>query len=214
MVSQKRLWHGRSMGRVAKIESGTVLTRAMKCFWTKGYVGTSVQDLVSATGLDRGSLYLRHKNKEALFLAAMQHYRDEVVGQRRKLIDGAPTARAGIETFFAEILKPSIDGQFLGCLNTNTATDVHPTLAPKLFDVIRKGFLLWHAYWVEVVKRGIKDGSLSPTINPQAVAASLLVLTQGSNVVTRGLGDSALPKLAVRSILDALLSGKGAKFEG
>jgi TetR/AcrR family transcriptional repressor of nem operon len=200
------LWHGRHMGRLVKVESGTVLSRAMKCFWAKGYAGTSVQDLVAATGLDRGSLYLRHKNKEALFLAAMQHYRDEVVGQRRKLVDQAPSARAGIEAFFAEILKASVDGHYLGCLNTNTATDVHPTLGPKLFELIRNGFLGWHGYWVEVVKRGIKDGSLSPTSNPQSIAASLIVLTQGSNVVIRGLGDPALPSLSVRSILDSLLA--------
>ena len=46
----------------------------MNAFRSKGYEGTSVQDLVDATGVGRGSLYAAFGSKEGLYLAAMDRW--------------------------------------------------------------------------------------------------------------------------------------------
>jgi len=45
------------MPRPATFNTENVLERAMLLFWTYGYAGTSIQDLVEGTELLRGSLY-------------------------------------------------------------------------------------------------------------------------------------------------------------
>jgi AcrR family transcriptional regulator len=51
-----------------------VLDQAMLVFWERGYVGTSLDDLSSATGLGRGSLYATFASKDGIFRQALERY--------------------------------------------------------------------------------------------------------------------------------------------
>ncbi|MCP4983221.1 MAG: helix-turn-helix transcriptional regulator, partial [Gammaproteobacteria bacterium] len=51
-----------------------VLEKAMYTFWAHGYEATSMNDLVKATGINRGSIYNAFPNKHALFMSALTHY--------------------------------------------------------------------------------------------------------------------------------------------
>ena len=63
------------IGRKRQFDEDTVLERATEVFWRRGFAATSVDDLVHATGLGRGSLYGAFGNKEALFIRVVDHYR-------------------------------------------------------------------------------------------------------------------------------------------
>ena len=51
-----------------------VLEAATTLFWTKGFEGTSMNDLVEQTGLNKHSMYSEFGDKEGLFLACMDYY--------------------------------------------------------------------------------------------------------------------------------------------
>ncbi|MCZ9342618.1 TetR/AcrR family transcriptional regulator, partial [Streptomyces sp. TRM76130] len=44
-------------GRPREFDKDQTLTRALELFWSRGYGATSIQDLVDALGVERGSLY-------------------------------------------------------------------------------------------------------------------------------------------------------------
>jgi len=48
-----------------------VLDRVMALFRRRGYEATSIQDLVDATGINRGSPYASFTSKKGLFLAVL-----------------------------------------------------------------------------------------------------------------------------------------------
>jgi AcrR family transcriptional regulator len=50
----------------------------MRVFWQKGYVATTIDDLVQATGLKRGSLYHAFGDKAGMFCRTLALYRQEV----------------------------------------------------------------------------------------------------------------------------------------
>ncbi len=62
------------MARPREFDEQVVLDRALETFWSKGYDGTSVEDLVEATGLRRASLYGAFGDKEQLFTKVLDHY--------------------------------------------------------------------------------------------------------------------------------------------
>ena len=62
------------MGRPRSFDEGTVLRAAAEAFVRGGYEGTSVDDLVQALKLHRGSLYQAFGSKHGLFLAVLHHY--------------------------------------------------------------------------------------------------------------------------------------------
>ena len=69
----------------------------MLVFWRKGFASASMNDLCEAMGVRSPSLYAAFDSKEALYLAAFQHY---VVTEGQavwdKLAEGT-TVRAGVE---------------------------------------------------------------------------------------------------------------------
>jgi TetR/AcrR family transcriptional repressor of nem operon len=60
------------MGRTRSFEEAEVTRRAAVLFLAGGYEGTSVDELVAATGVHRGSLYAAFGSKLGLFVAALR----------------------------------------------------------------------------------------------------------------------------------------------
>jgi TetR/AcrR family transcriptional repressor of nem operon len=60
------------MGRNRTFVEADVIARSAGAFRTTGYEGTSIDDLVQATGLHRGSLYKAFGSKRGLFVMALQ----------------------------------------------------------------------------------------------------------------------------------------------
>jgi AcrR family transcriptional regulator len=50
------------------------LDAAMRVFWRKGYLGTSLSDLTKAIGINRPSVYPAFGGKETRFRKALERY--------------------------------------------------------------------------------------------------------------------------------------------
>jgi AcrR family transcriptional regulator len=61
-------------GRKRLFDKEFALQNAMKVFWKKGYVGTSLSDLMDVMQINKPSMYAAFGNKEALFVAALNQY--------------------------------------------------------------------------------------------------------------------------------------------
>lgn len=83
------------MSRPKEFDPEDVLDRAIQQFWATGYEGTSVQDLVDATGLNRSSLYETFGCKNELYLAALDRYQKRETQRLSGALeqDGSPLAR-------------------------------------------------------------------------------------------------------------------------
>ncbi|MEO0532608.1 MAG: TetR/AcrR family transcriptional regulator [Cyanobacteria bacterium P01_A01_bin.123] len=113
------------MARHKTFEKEAVLEKAMDVFWHQGYEATSMQDLVAAMGINRGSLYDTFKDKRNLFLSAIAHYNQTVVEQliSRLMVPGA--SRQAIEDHFLNVVEYTVaDSRHRGCLITNTIVEL------------------------------------------------------------------------------------------
>jgi AcrR family transcriptional regulator len=57
-----------------------ILDAAVGIFAAKGYAQTDVQEIANRVGVGKGTVYRHFGNKEALFLAAVKHARDQLIG--------------------------------------------------------------------------------------------------------------------------------------
>ncbi len=62
------------VGRPKEFDEETALEQAMEVFWANGYEATSVQTLLDAMGINRGSMYDTFGDKHALFSQAIDYY--------------------------------------------------------------------------------------------------------------------------------------------
>ena len=60
-------------GRPREFDETQVLRQIMKLFWRGGYEGVSLSDIMTETGLKKGSLYAAYGDKRVLVWLASTH---------------------------------------------------------------------------------------------------------------------------------------------
>lgn len=98
----------------------------MRQFWAHGYEATSMDDLVRATGVGRGSIYSDFGGKKDLFLACLSHFSDAAVTPAFAIVEEENAGFAAIEAYLldgvAEIEEMGLPAR--GCMMGNTLTEV------------------------------------------------------------------------------------------
>jgi AcrR family transcriptional regulator len=113
------------MARPREFDEGKVIENVMAVFWDKGYEATTMQDLVKASGLLKGSLYGAFGDKQALYLAALRHYnRTRIQAGIDVLNDETSLARQKIARLFDNVIESTKRGLFGGgCLLCNASLE-------------------------------------------------------------------------------------------
>ncbi len=191
------------MPRVKEFDRTDVLKRAMDLFWSQGYEATSVQDLVDAMGINRGSLYGTFGGKHDLFMAAIDHYTDNIVTESLlRLEDGGPV-KTLIRRHFERMTNPSLLMPNRGCMMTNSAVErsaCDKALAAKVdahFGRIEDAF-------TALIARGQATGEVSGRHGPRRLARFLLTNFNGIRVLSKCAGSRDRVADAVEVALSVL----------
>ena len=113
-----------SVGRPREFDEADVLDKVMDVFWAQGYEGTGMSDIMSATGLTKGSLYKAFTNKHTLYLKALERYEERHVNAMVTTLEVGEDPRAQIEMFLdAPIKDAEAAGPNRGCFLCNASAD-------------------------------------------------------------------------------------------
>jgi AcrR family transcriptional regulator len=85
------------MFRAGEFDEAEVLDKALGVFWQQGYEGTSLSDLLEATGLTKSSLHAAFGDKENLFHRIVERYLSKHVEFRQTCALAEPTPRRIVE---------------------------------------------------------------------------------------------------------------------
>ena len=114
----------------------------MRVFWEKGYEATSMQDLVEASGLLKGSLYGAFGDKQALYMIALAHYDQTRMQAGIDMLGGEGNAREKITRLFDAVIDSAKAGVFAGgCLLCNASVEMAPvdsTVEHSVKNTIRR----------------------------------------------------------------------------
>lgn len=189
------------MPRPQQFDRDTVLDQAMLVFWLKGFDGASIQDLVDATGLNRGSLYNTFGDKAQLFAEVMERYRAS--SPVRSLAEAAPDAdvRCLFHDFFSALVKRAkTDREGKGCLLTKTSAGLYGC-TDAMAAWVRNTLAGMEDTFTALVKRGQKQGTITNPSKPRAIARYLVSAAQGLNVMaSAGAKPEALEDIAEQSV--------------
>ena len=166
-------------------------------FNTKGYAGTSVNDLTKATGLTKGSIYGNFENKDEVALAAFDYNFGKVnayVKSKITITENSIERLRAYPRVYRDFLKiPFLQS---GCpiLNTSTeADDTHPLLREKAAQALA----FWKKSVENQIKRGIGRKEIKPDTNPAEIAVVLMSLIEGAIMQAKVTGKSTELKIAM-----------------
>lgn len=191
------------MARPVEFEYDVVLERATEQFWREGFEASSVQKLLDATDINRGTLYNSFGDKDTFFKSCVDRYN----GKLKAIIDAtlgdkALKADKALANFFdTAIVNPPAKERVLGCLLVNSVCEsiiwnngIQKLLKDSL-NTVRKALV--------VRTRELEKGKLlAKGLDADSAADLLMTLYSGLNVQARcgktpkQLGDLAALALA------------------
>lgn len=174
----------------------------MGVFWSRGYHGTSLPDLLEATDLSRGSLYAAFGDKHGLFLRALDRYIDEALARLAAELDPRKGALAGVRTCLAGYVDRTsgVAGK-RGCLVVATAMEL-AAHDPEVEQRIRRFFRALETGLAEALERARAAGELAPGLAPRTAARLLVCLVEGMRVVGKTGADRATSQAVVQTLID------------
>ncbi|MDT8279601.1 MAG: TetR/AcrR family transcriptional regulator [Erythrobacter sp.] len=168
----------------------TTLTRAMQVFWARGYEATSMQDLVTATGVNRASIYATYGDKRALFLSALKKYDIDI---RRRMFEqlGAsqPPVEAITTVFDRFIDQTKVPQGNWGCFIVNTALELaaHDSEIAELVNAAQDDI---EAFFLAMIRKGQQDGAFAADRDAGQLAHQALAAMLGMLVMIRSRPDA------------------------
>ncbi len=112
------------MARPKEYEREQVIAAATELFWLKGYHGTSLTELVSATKLNKQSMYKEFGSKAGLFDACLEHYRATIGRKVAGLLSKEPHSVDNIRELFQAQIEFVDSKDFKGCMFVNSASEL------------------------------------------------------------------------------------------
>ena len=104
-------------GRPRSFDETGALERAIQVFWSKGYDGVTIDDLVAGMGVGRPSLYAVFGDKRAIFLRVLRAYAERKGALAAKALFAPQSLRDSIVGFLRYNVESATEkGAARGCL--------------------------------------------------------------------------------------------------
>mgnify|MGYP001408475200 FL=1 len=162
-----------------------ILEKAAALFNQKGIAGTSMNDIMEATGLTKGGLYGNFESKDKIAEAAFDYAVESVwreVSVRTKLIEHTLDKLKAVVYFYKErVFTPPVEG---GCPIMNTGVEAdnnHPALQKK----VKEALDFWR-YKIKIsLEKGKEKGEVKPEIDSEEFATLFIATLEGGILLAR-----------------------------
>jgi AcrR family transcriptional regulator len=107
----------RPRGRPRRFDEAEALEKATQVYWSKGYDGATIDDLVAGMGVGRPSLYSVFGDKRTLFLRVLRAYAERKGALAAKALLSPQSLRDSVASFLRHAVESATEeGSAPGCL--------------------------------------------------------------------------------------------------
>ncbi len=192
----------RERGRPRTFDKEAALQKALSIFSRKGYESASLDELTSAMGINRPSLYAAFGNKENLFLQALDAYARPQTEKMRELLFNEANLHLAFKQFWFSLADAYAENSCIqgGCLLTNSTI---------LSQADQQGFSAalqqYHdrneAIFYQRLEQGLQAGELPADTDCRALASLFNSILAGLAVLARAQRRTdALHRIATQAL--------------
>ncbi len=172
------------MARPTEFDRTKALEAAMKLFWVRGFIATSLPDLLEVMGIARSSFYASFHTKRDLFTECLELFGDRtlaMINEDAKSLHPSALPRAFFES---TVLNVSTRKAKQGCMMVNTVlelADADPELnqlATQQLNSIERAF-------AAAFSLAQKNGELDTVHSAKELASLVMTINLGLRVQSR-----------------------------
>jgi TetR/AcrR family transcriptional regulator, transcriptional repressor for nem operon len=162
-----------------------IIEKAAPLFNKNGYAGTSLSDIMKATGLAKGGLYGNFKSKDEIAAVTFDYAFTKIKMAVMQTISPCKTAQeklfAILDFYSTYITNPPISG---GCPLLNTSVEADDSF-PFLKTRARAAQNEMLASLVQIFQAGKKNGEFKKDMQPQREGEMMYALIEGGIVMAK-----------------------------
>ncbi|UQB67149.1 TetR/AcrR family transcriptional regulator [Epilithonimonas zeae] len=166
-----------------------IIEQTAELFNKKGYAGTSLSDITSATGLTKGSIYGNFENKDEVakevYLYNSKRLQTSFINQ----LNNEMTAREKLFTIIDFYRKTwEINFSRGGCPHLNTAVEADDTM-PVLKAEVAKNFENWANQWSQILEKGKTQNEIVESVDSSQYAFQFIALIEGGILLSKTMNN-------------------------
>jgi TetR/AcrR family transcriptional regulator, transcriptional repressor for nem operon len=160
-----------------------IIAEAATLFNRRGYNGSSLQDVMEATGLEKGGIYRHFSSKEELAVAAFDHAWSQAFEVRQYDLDSITNNVDKLKQLITNFVerRPSTPG---GCPLLNTAVDADDG-NQLLRDRARKALRAFQGKVGALVEAGIEQGEIRSKVDKRMLSNLIIASLEGALMIAR-----------------------------
>jgi AcrR family transcriptional regulator len=177
-----------------------IIMKSAELFNDKGYAGTTMQDIMEATGLTKGGLYRNFSSKDEIALEAFKYAGQVLWEHFSKAMEGCETATGKIlamcGVYSDTVHNPPIKG---GCPFLNTAVESDHAF-PVLRDEALAAYVQMLSFIEGILKQGVAEGEFQADMDTESVASFVFSSIEGGIMASRLTRDNKHVHYATQNI--------------
>ena len=195
-------------GRPRSFDETGALEKATQVFWSKGYDGVTIDDLVAGMGVGRPSLYAVFGDKRAIFLRVLKAYAEKKGALAAKALLSPKGLRDSIASFLKFAVESATEkGSAWGCLLLCVAPLVDDAEVQKFLQNAAAGGV---ALLEGRFRAGITAGEIPPDFPVSVRAVQVTDIARGLTMRAQiGASRKTLLRDAEEAVDLLLLSRRG-----
>jgi AcrR family transcriptional regulator len=183
-----------------QFDEASVINAAMDVFWRHGYAASSIDQLTTAMGLSRSSLYKRFRDKDGLFREVLSIYAERVV-RRMRSIQG-DTRRGQLEALLHAFLpNDAKSARPKGCMLVRSCAEM-ADLPLEGQAVALEGLTRQRAILREILSEAAANGELPSEADIDGLAWHFLGVLQA----VMNLSQAGASGIELRRVIDLGMS--------
>jgi TetR/AcrR family transcriptional repressor of nem operon len=190
------------MARPRSFNEDDVLLAARDQFWSTGYATTSIDDVMAATGLGKGSIYGAFGDKHKLFVRVYSDHCAGLVARVREALEGPDEGayeRLGQHVHAAARGAAGADRR--GCLLANGNAELSGR-DPAVAQIALRTFDELEELLAGCIVQSQRHGDIEASADARQLAALLLAVLRGAEALGKAGRDAA----SLTSIADAAMA--------
>ncbi|MCP4165756.1 MAG: TetR/AcrR family transcriptional regulator [Chloroflexi bacterium] len=184
-----------------------ILQAAIACFSRKGYHLTTMDDIVTESGMSKGSLYWHYKNKKDILVAVMHWYFDQITEEMMIAIQQSQTAVEKLNILF-DLFSDTIaaeDTLFSVFIDFYAETR-HDE---EITALLRQALIPYIDIIADIIREGVVSGEFKP-VDHRYMAVVFMASTEGlllyKIILAEEFGWRKMSQLYLETFLTGLLA--------
>ncbi len=169
-------------GRKKIFKEEVALGQAMEVFWKYGYEGASMQRLLAAMGLNKGSLYYSFGSKKELFIRVLELYSRQIMDYLNERLQSIDDPIQGIQSIYLNLIEMDDPEKIKkGCLLVNSVSEL-AFIDPSLKEMAAHKLRNMEELFIKFLNIAKQKGEIRTTTPSEEVALHLVTLWSGIQI--------------------------------